>query len=251
MLLVTEALALATVTLATPHLGTRSENALRAVSVGPLVLGLLLLDGAMLLRRLPEELRKRSLLCAGGVLALSALLTVGNTSAFGATGGAIVVAGFWLAATAALAVALRRRPTEDLLLAGTALSVGMCAFALVTTALPETLAYGAHEGWWALAAAGIAAAAAIVAAICAPLVWRIVTVSAALLVALYGVSVLVVTALTPDADHVTQFAQLALSVVWAVWGVALLGAGVVRLSALGLVLRRAGIALTGTRPQRC
>jgi uncharacterized membrane protein len=53
-----------------------------------------------------------------------------------------------------------------------------------------------------------------------------------------------VTALTPD-DHVTQVAQLALSVVWTVWGVSLLAAGVVRSSALGTVLRRGGIALTG------
>ena len=68
---------------------------------------------------------------------------------------------------------------------------------------------------------------------------------AALLVALYGVSVLVVTALTPDSAHTTQVVQLALSVVWTIWGVAMLAAGVLRASTLGVILRRGGIALTG------
>ena len=77
--LVVEGLALATVTLLTPHLGTTSENALRAVSVGPLAIGLALLGGAMLVRRLPAALRSRCRDCAVGVLALSAVLTVGNT----------------------------------------------------------------------------------------------------------------------------------------------------------------------------
>ena len=97
----------------------------------------------------------------------------------------------------------------------------------------------------ALAAAAIAAAAAAIAAVCAPIAWRTYAIPAALLVALYGVSVLVVTALTPDADHTTQVAQLALSVVWTIWGVALLGAGVVRTSTPIVVLRRGGIALAG------
>jgi uncharacterized membrane protein len=113
------------------------------------------------------------------------------------------------------------------------------------TAPPEALAYGAANGWWALIGAAIAAAAAVVAAWCAPLSWRTSAIAAALLVALYGVSVLVVTALTPNGDHTTQVAQLALSVVWTIWGVALLGAGVVRTSTLGIVLRRSGIALAG------
>ena len=247
VLLVVEGLALATVTIATPHLGVTSENALRAVSVGPLVLGLLLLGGAMLVRRLPEELRTRSRYCAGGVIGLSALLTVGNTSAFGATGGALVVAGFWLAAVAVLGLSLRRRPGDDLLLAATAVAVAMCAFALVTTAPPDALAYGATHGWWALAAAAIAAAAAAFAAICVPVVQRSIAVAAASTIALYGASVLVVTALTPHADHVsqtaTQTAQLVLAVVWTIWGVALLGAGVFRAPNIGVVLRAKGMGV--------
>jgi uncharacterized membrane protein len=57
--------------------------------------------------------------------------------------------------------------------------------------------------------------------------------------------VLVVTALAQDSQQLDQFAQLALSVVWTVWGVAMLGAGVLRRTSLGLFLRRSGIALTG------
>ena len=75
--------------------------------------------------------------------------------------------------------------------------------------------------------------------------WRIAAVCAAILVALYGVSVLVVTALTPDGDHVTQVAQLALSVVWTIWGVSLLAAASSAPRRSGIVLRRGGIALTG------
>lgn len=245
VVLVVEALALATVTLLTTQLGTTSENALRAASVGPLMIGLALLGGAMLGHRLPGALRRRARDCAAGVLALSAVLTVGNTAAYGATGGAIAVAGFWLAAAVALSLSVRRRPNDQVLLGSVIAAVATCAFALVVTAPPEALAYGAANGWWALIAAAIAAAAAVAAAWCAPLAWRTGAIAAALLVALYGVSVLVVTALTPNGDHTTQVAQLALSVVWTIWGVALLGAGVVRTSTLGIVLRRSGIALAG------
>ena len=186
VVLVVEALALATVTLLTPHLGTTSENALRAVSVGPLVIGLALLAGAMLGRRLPAQLRQRACHCMVGVLALSGVLTVGNTAAFGATGGAIVVAGFWLVAAAALSLSVRRRPNDALLLGAAAVAVGLCAFALVTTAPPHALAYGAEHGWWALAAAAIAAAAAVIATACTPLALRAKALAAALAVALYG-----------------------------------------------------------------
>ena len=164
-------------------------------------------------------LRKRACDCAGGVLALSAVLTVGNTAAFGATGGAIVVAVFWLVAAAALSLSVRRRPDDDLLLARRrGRAVGMCAFALVTTAPPHAFAYGAEHGWWALAAAAIAPAAVIVAAVCAPLAYRSAVVVRGADGALYGASVLVVTALTPHSDHVSHVAQLALSVVWAAAG---------------------------------
>jgi uncharacterized membrane protein len=244
VLLVVEALALTTVTLLTPDLGTTSENALRAVSVGPLVIGLALLGAAMLGRRLPVVIRGRARDSSGGVLALSAVLAVGTTAAFGATGGAIVVAAFWLVASAALSLSVRRRPGDPLLLGAATLAVGMCAFALVTTAPPDALAYGAAHGWFALAAAAIAAAAAVFASACAPVAYRSAVVLGALTVALYGVSVLVVTALTPDSDHVSHVAQLALSVVWAAWGVALLGAGLVRPTRLEPVLRRSGGVVT-------
>ena len=168
VVLVVEAVALATVTLLTPHLGETSENALRAVSVGPLVIGLALLAGAMLVRRLPVDLRERAVHCMLGVLALSGVLTVGNTASFGATGGAIAVAVFWLVAAAALSLSVRRRPSDELLLAAAAVAVGLCAFALLTTAPPRAFAYGAEHGWWALAAAAIAAAAAGIATVCAP-----------------------------------------------------------------------------------
>jgi uncharacterized membrane protein len=230
------------VTALTPHSDHVSQTAQLVLSVVWTVCGVALLGAGVF--RAPQiglVLRAKGM----AVLGVAAALTLADTAWFGTGGGLIAVAAVWLAVTAAVALAARRRPEQYFLLLAAALAVGVCAFALVATAPPDAIAYGAHDGWWALAAAGIAAAAAIVAAVCAPLVWRIATVSAALLVALYGVSVLVVTALTPDADHVTQFAQLALSVVWAVWGIALLGAGVVRVSALGLVLRRAGIALTG------
>ncbi len=104
VVLVVEALALATVTLLTPHLGETSENALRAVSVGPLVLGLVLLGGTMLVRRLRADLRERAVHCILAVLGLAGVLAVGNTASFGATGGAIVVAVFWFAAAAALSL---------------------------------------------------------------------------------------------------------------------------------------------------
>ena len=244
VMLVVEALALATVTLLTPHLGTTSENALRAVSVGPLVIGLALLGGAMLGHTLPGPLRRRCRDCAAGVLALSAVLTVGNTAAYGATGGAIVVAGFWLVAAVALSLSVRRRPHDPVLLGAAVAAVGLCAFALVTTAPPHAFAYGAEHGWWALAAAAIAAVAVVVAAACAPIAYRSAVVVAALTVTLYGVSVLVVTALTPHFDHVSHVAQLALSIVWAAAGVALLGAGVVRAMQLEPVLRRSGAVVT-------
>jgi hypothetical protein len=179
------------------------------------------------------------------VTAVASALTVGDTAAFGLTRGSLVVAAFWLAATAALALAVRRRADDPFLLGSAVVAVATCAFTLVVTAPPEALAYGAANGWWALIAAAIATAAAVVAAWCAPLAWRTGAIAAALLVALYGVSVLVVTALTPNGDHTTQVAQLALSVVWTIWGVALLGVGVVRTSTLGIVLRRSGIALAG------
>jgi uncharacterized membrane protein len=229
------------VTALTPHSDHVSQTAQLVLSVVWALWGVALLGaGVFRAPHIGAVLRGKAL----AVLAVAAALTVGDTLWFGTGGGLVGVAAVWLAATCAIALAARRRSAEELLLAG-ALGVGVCAFALVATAPPNALAYGAPDGWWALAAAAIAAAAAVAAAICAPAVWRIATVCAAQLVGLYGVSVLVVTALTPDADHVTQVAQLALSVVWTVWGVALLAAGVVRLSALGLVLRRAGIALTG------
>src|SRR5207253_508407 len=126
VLVVLEAVALATVTLLTPHLGTTSENALRAVSVGPLAIGLALLGGALLVRKLPVDLQQRAVHCMVGVLALAGVLTVGNTAAFGATGGAIVVAAFWLVATTALSLSLLRRPADELLLASAAVAVGLC-----------------------------------------------------------------------------------------------------------------------------
>jgi hypothetical protein len=63
----------------------------------------------------------------------------------------------------------------------------------------------------------------------------------ALSLALYGVSVLVVTALTPRAGHVAQAAQLAVSTVW---GVGLFGAGVVRRSPVELFLLAGTYAYT-------
>jgi uncharacterized membrane protein len=245
VVLVVEAVALAMVTLVTPHLGETSENALRAVSVGPLAIGLALLGGAMLVRRLPVELRQRAVHCMVGVLALAGVLTVGTTAAYGATGGAIVVAVFWLVAAAALSLSLRRRPADELLLAAAAVAVGLCAFALVTTAPPRALAFGAEHGWWALAAAAIAAAAAAIATVCAPRALRATAFPAALAVALYGGSVLIVTALTPTSHHVSHVAQLALSVGWVLAGVALLGAGIFRTSQLTLVLRACGTAVVG------
>jgi uncharacterized membrane protein len=244
VLLLVEALALATVTLLTPQLGTTSENALRAVSVGPLVIGLALLGAALFGRRLPGLIRRRALDSSGGVLALSAVLGVGTTAAFGASGGAIVVAAFWLVASGAFALSVRRHPADPLLLGAAVVSVAMCAFALVTTAPPHAFAYGAAHGWFALAAAAIAAAAVVVAAVCAPVAYRSAVVLGALTVSLYGASVLVVTALTPNSGEVSHVAQLALSVLWAACGVALLGVGAVRTTALEPVLRRSGAVVT-------
>ena len=245
VLLVTQAVALATVTLITPQLGMTSELAQRAVSVGPLLLALALLGAGMLVRRVPPDLRPRLLECAAGLLALAAVLAVADTAVFGATGRAVVVAGFWLVAAIALSLAVRARPSERLLVAALAGAVAVCAFVLVTTGPPRSLAYGAAHGWWALAAATMTTLAAAVAAAVVPSRWRTGAVAVALSIALYGVSVLVVTALTPHAGHVAQAAQLALSIVWTVWGVGLLGAGVARRSPLGLFLRRGGIALAG------
>jgi len=143
-----------------------------------------------------------------------------------------------------LALAARRRPGEPLLLGSVLVAVGTCAFTLVATAPPEALAYGAANGWWALVAArdrgslrgrrglvrprppGVAAA-----------------IPAALLVALLrAVSVLVVTALTPDGSHTTQGrAGGALGRLDALGASPLLAAGVMRASTLGVVLRRSAI----------
>jgi hypothetical protein len=213
--------------------------------VGPLVLALALLATAMLVRRLPDELGRRAVHCAIGLLVLAAVLAVGNTAAFGATGGAIVVAAFWLAVAVAFSLSVRHRPADALLLAAAVGAAGVCAVALVTTAPPDALAYGATHGWWALAATVIAAAAAAVTAACAPIAQRSPAFLGALAVALYGASVLVVTALTPDADGVSHVGQLALSVLWTVCGVALLGAGVVRSTQIQATLRRSGLVVTG------
>ena len=112
------------------------------------------------------------------------------------------------------------------------------------SAPPRALGFGAEHGW--LRARGGRdrdRRRARRGRLCARERLRTGAVAGALLVALYGVSVLVVTALTPDLHDVTQAAQLALSVVWTLWGIALLGAGVVRRTPLGLFLRRSGIAL--------
>ena len=229
VVLVVEALALATVTLLTPHLGIDlGECAARRVGGPARNRTGAARRGDARAHVAGTAAQRAAGICAAGVLGLSAVLTVGNTAAFGATGGAIVVAGFWLAAPSRsrsrYAAARMTRCCSGAAVA----AVGLCAFALVTTAPPHAFAYGAEHGWWALAAAAIAAVAAAFAALCAPVAYR----SAVVVAASDGRALRRLRARRHGADSPfgsrLADAQLALSVVWAASGVALLGAGVFR-----------------------
>jgi uncharacterized membrane protein len=119
---------------------------------------------------------------------------------------------------------------------------------LLQLAPPEALAHGA-DGLLLLALAGAVAAVAAgtVAALIEPRV-RLAAAGAAQLTWLYAGSVLLVSALTAHAGHTAhadQLAQVALSVLWTVWGIALLAAGVRRAGPLDAFYRRSGVVLTG------
>ncbi len=199
---------LATLALATgltPDRNVVDELAQRSVTGSWLLLGLAL-AWLPALRRLPAELRQTAVALAGGLLVAAAVkFGVVDAIAFGAGPLAVLAAAVAVAGCAATLLAARR-VAADLALAAIPLAAAAVAV-LVEVAPPDALAYGATHGLRALAAAAVAAAAALVVAWLVDPRARKAAAAGVFGTVLYGISVLVVTALTPHPQVADELAQ--------------------------------------------
>ncbi len=235
----------------TPSAQTADELAQRAVTSLWVVLGLLLL-GAARRRELPADVATVILRFGGGLLGAAAFKAALLDAPFFGAGGSAVLAA--LIAALAIPVVLREaRAHAWLAIPGVALALP-AQVVLLQLAPPDALAYGADRLALVGAAGVVAGGAAIAVALLIEERLRLACALAAQLVCLYAASVFLVSALTDQAGHAVQadqLAQVALSVLWTVWGIALLAWGVRGASALAVAHRTPASCSPRSPPARC
>jgi uncharacterized membrane protein len=232
------------VTQLTPDARVADELAQRAVTSLWVVLGLVLLGAARRLR-LPADVAAVCLRFGGGLLGAAAFKSALLDAPFFGPGGSALLGA--LVAALAIPLVLREARTDAwLAIPGVALAVP-AQVVLLQLAPPHALAYGADRLALVGAAGLVAGAAALAVTLLIEQRLRLAGALAAQLVCLYAASVFLVSALTDHAGHTVhadQLAQVALSVLWTVWGIGMLAFGVRGTGALAVAHRRAGVVLT-------